>query len=119
MNAHNSIKDSEIEQVLINMKRLGDAKGKMIVFQIDDYAKGDYIDKFKIIENTDKVLAFATGSDNITKVSNENYTITYHGNNIQNPVKDCGSNIQLAKASIKKYLKGGASKIKITYTPLF
>lgn len=101
------ISQVDIEEILTEMKSLGESEGKIIVFEI--------------IENSEKVLAFATGQDINKRGLGDNYTVTCTWGNGESEITECGESVPCAGQATWDCLEnGGCATIcnaKITFTP--
>ena len=115
----NSVNQKMIETILVEMKTLGDAQGKIIEFDVKNISKKDYRNHFEILKNSKKILDFASGSSE--KRKEDNYTVTCTWGNGTTKVTECGSNVGCAGQATWDCLEnGGCATIcnaKITYTP--
>lgn len=117
----NEIQEATIEKILQDMKEVGDARGKIVVFEMKNYNGQDYKKHFELIENSTKVLAFATGLKNNNTSPGDNYTVTCTWGDGETTVTECGENVGCAGEATWDCLNnGGCATIcnaKITYTP--
>ena len=118
----NSVTKKNVEDVLAQMKSLGDAQGKIIVFEVENISKEDYKKYFEVIKNSKKVMDFASGTDSSSrKAPEDNYTVTCTWGNGETMVTECGENVGCAGAATWDCLEnGGCATIcnaRITYTP--
>ncbi|MEM6718643.1 MAG: hypothetical protein AAF611_04995 [Bacteroidota bacterium] len=118
------IQQKDIEKVLADMKKVGDAEGKIVVFKMKDFDKHTYAKNFKLIENSRKVIAFATGSRDFSKLSlSGNYQVTCTYGNGEVEVTDCGEDEVCAGIATWECVdNGGCATIcnaVIMYTPSF
>ncbi|QHI36469.1 hypothetical protein IMCC3317_18320 [Kordia antarctica] len=117
----NNIQEATIEKILQDMKKVGDAKGKIVVFEMKNYKGQDYKEHFELIENSTKVLAFATGLKNNSKSPGDNYTVTCTWGDGDTTVTECGESAGCAGQATWDCLEnGGCATVcnaKITYTP--
>lgn len=117
------IQQKDIENILSDMKKVGDAEGKIVVFEMKNFDKKDYAKSFELIENTEKVLAFASGSNDISKSPGDDYKVTCTYGNGETEVTECGEDVGCAGAATWKCLdSGGCATIcnaVLTYTPSF
>jgi hypothetical protein len=120
-NSTNEIQQKDIESILLDMKKVGDAEGKIVVFKLENFEKGNYIKNFELIENTKKVMAFAQGSNDLSKSPGDNYTVTCTWGNGDTKVSECGEDVGCAGAATWDCIdNGGCATIcnaVITYTP--
>lgn len=114
-----TIKD--IEKVLENMKSLGDSEGKIVSFELKNIIKEDYKKHFNLIENSKKILDFATGTIKKRTLQEDNYTVTCTWGDGTTKVTKCGANVGCAGQATWDCLEnGGCTTIcnaKITYKP--
>ena len=115
------ISQVDIEEILTEMKSLGESEGKIIVFEMKNFKEKDFTKYFEIIENSEKVLAFATGQDINKRGPGDNYTVTCTWGNGESEVTECGESVACAGQATWDCLEnGGCATIcnaKITFTP--
>lgn len=116
-----SVNKKQIEDILTQMKSLGNSQGKIIVFELENIIKEDYKKYFKIIQNSKKVLDFASGSDSSLMQKKDNYTVTCNWGNGESEVTECGESVACAGSATWDCLEnGGCATIcngKITFVP--
>ncbi|AXG67829.1 hypothetical protein KORDIASMS9_00011 [Kordia sp. SMS9] len=117
------IQQKDIKNILLDMKKVGDAEEKIVVFEMKNFDKKNYEQHFELIENSKKVIAFATGSSDFRKSPGDNYKVTCTYGNGETEVTECGEDPGCAgDATWKCLASGGCATIcnaVITYTPSF
>lgn len=119
--SNHDFSQTDIEKMLVDMKRLAESKGKIVTFEMKNFKKKDYTQHFEVIENSSKVLAFASGSDSNWNKKEDNYTVTCTWGNGDVETTECGNSPGCAGQATWDCLEeGGCATIcnaKITYTP--
>jgi hypothetical protein len=114
------ITSQSIKKVLNEMKSLGDNENKVVTFELKNILKKDYKEHFKLINYSQKVLAFAAGTNRET-IKKDNYTVTCTWGDGSTKVTECGANVGCAGQATWDCLEnGGCATIcnaKITYKP--
>lgn len=117
----NEINQVDIEKVLTEMKNLGESEGKIIVFEMKNLKEKDYAKYFEVIENSEKVLAFASCQGINKRGPGDNFTVTCTWGNGESEVTECGESVSCAGQATWDCLEnGGCATIcnaKITFTP--
>lgn len=117
---NNDFNQTDIEKMLVEMKRLAESKGKMVTFEMKNFKKKDYKQHFEVIENSERILAFALGTENQLKKDEENFTVTCTWGNGEVEVTECHSLSCAGQATWDCLDEGGCATVcgaKITYIP--
>lgn len=111
------MQQKEIESVLSEMKKVGDAEGKIVVLEIKDFNKKGYEKNFELLENSKKVLAFSAGSNDLSAATGNAFKVTYTLGNGEAKVAKCKGEAILD--CLESYASSNFNIIKMVYTPLF
>ena len=118
----NEISEAEITNILTEMKSLGDSQGKIIKFEMKNLKEKNYSKYFDVVDNSDKVMAFAKGQDfQKNGGPGDNYTVTCTWGSGEPVVTECGESVSCAGQATWDCLEnGGCATIcnaVITYVP--
>ena len=108
----------KIEKILLEMKALGDSKGKVIVFNLKDLEKENYSKYFEIKPYTEKIYAFNHPD---SEPNTDNYTVTCTWSDGSQTTTECGADARCAGAATWDCLdNGGCATVcnaRISYKP--
>jgi len=113
--ADDEIQQKNIENILSEMKKVGDAEGKIVVLEVKNFNEKSYEKNFKLIENSKKVLAFATGSNDLDAVSVNAFKVIYTMENGEAKVTKCTS--EATSDCLGNYKSSSFNTVKMVYTP--
>ncbi|MEM6718642.1 MAG: hypothetical protein AAF611_04990 [Bacteroidota bacterium] len=113
---------SEIQSVVTKelfseMKKVGDAEGKIVVLEMNNFTKKNYKKDFELIDNTKKVLTFAAGSNDFSTIAGNVFKVTYIMENGDAKITECTS--EETSNCLESYKLPSLNNIKIIYTPSF
>lgn len=111
-------KSQKIEKLLLEMKTLGDAKGKVVVFKLENLDKEDYSELIEVVPYTKKVYTFNHPD---VEPNTDNYTVTCNWGDGSQTITECGSDAACAGSATWNCVEnGGCATIcnaKIMYKP--
>lgn len=117
----NDISKDAIENIISEMKDLGDSQEKIIVFETKNILSPNPSEYFKILNVSKKAYIFSTGSSKVFLGPDDNYTVTCSYSDGETVVTECGNDVACAGSATWECTEnGGCATIcnaKITYIP--
>lgn len=113
----NEIQQKDIEHILSDMKKEGDAKGKIVIFSFKDFKNGNHLESFDYIENSKKVLSFTNGTNDLSKFSMDTFTVSFVSKHGNSTAIDLGKDIKLISENFPKLDDENFKSTTVTYTP--
>ena len=117
----NDISKNTIENIISQMKNLGDSEEKIIVFETKNITSNKPSEHFKILDISKKAYMFASGSSKTFLAPDEDYTVTCTYSDGETVVTECGNDVACAGSATWECTEsGGCATIcnaKITYIP--
>ncbi|WP_155839650.1 hypothetical protein [Aquimarina latercula] len=119
----NEISQKTIDDIVAEMKSIGDSQGKTIEFELKHLTKPDYHKYFKIQELTQKIMIFnnADKPESFLAKSGDNYTVTCTYGDGSTETTECGASVRCAGAATWACIdNGGCATVcnaRISYTP--
>ncbi|AXG67830.1 hypothetical protein KORDIASMS9_00012 [Kordia sp. SMS9] len=104
-----------IESILSEMKKIGDAEGKIVILELNDFNNKDYEKDYKLVENSKKVLTFAAGFDTSKASSGNAFKVTYVMVNGEAKITECSGETTLD--CLENYKSSNINNVRMVYTP--